>query len=249
MVVDPKVTRVRAGDPVLAGIDLAGVTFGPTSVFTLAGGDEEIVGSADGPLLYRTKANGQPALVLTVDPEASNLPKRVAFPVLVANMVAELAPDGVPASIPLGEPLVYEPRAATTTVEIETPAGVTTTLQVTAGDPERPSARSVVYSDTGAPGAYTVTEADAAGDAIGSARFVVNAGHPRESDLRLNPALAPALAGAQGREIDIATRERFDLWPLLAIGALALIAAEWAATLWPARYGRSVGGASRRAAS
>src|SRR3954469_6731329 len=108
---DPKVTRVRAGDPLLEGVDLSGVTFGPTPNFTLAAGDEEIVGSADGPLLYRSEVNGQPAVVLTTDPEASNLPKRVAFPVLIANIVGALAPDGIPAAVPLGEPLVFEPRA------------------------------------------------------------------------------------------------------------------------------------------
>ena len=110
-VIDPQVTRVRAGDPLLAGVDLSGATFGPTPKFTLSAGDEEIVGSADGPLLFRTEVNDQPAVILTVDPETSNLPKRVAFPVLIANMVAALAPDGIPAAIPLGEPLVYEPRA------------------------------------------------------------------------------------------------------------------------------------------
>ena len=89
------------------------MTFGPTPNFTLAAGDEEIVGSADGPLLYRSEVNGQPAVVLTTDPEPSNLPKRVAFPVLIANIVGALAPDGIPAAVPLGEPLVYEPRAAT----------------------------------------------------------------------------------------------------------------------------------------
>ncbi len=122
-IADPKVTRVRAGDPLLAGVDLSGATFGPTPIFTLSAGDEEIVGSADGPLLFRTEVNDQPAVVLTVDPETSNLPKRVAFPVLVANMVEALAPDGIPAAIPLGEPLVYEPRASTASVEIVPPSG------------------------------------------------------------------------------------------------------------------------------
>ncbi|MCC2629681.1 MAG: hypothetical protein K0S14_3331, partial [Thermomicrobiales bacterium] len=77
-IADPKVTRVRAGDPLLAGVDLSGASFGPTPIFTLSAGDEEIVGSTDGPLLFRTEVNDQPAVVLTVDPETSNLPKRVA---------------------------------------------------------------------------------------------------------------------------------------------------------------------------
>src|SRR5215216_6296391 len=64
-VTDPQVTRVRAGDPLLTGVDLSGASFGPTPNFTLGARDEEIVGSADGPLLFRTQMNDQPAVVLT----------------------------------------------------------------------------------------------------------------------------------------------------------------------------------------
>jgi hypothetical protein len=233
---DPTITRVRAGDPLLAGVDLSGATFGPTPVFTLAAGDEEVVGWTDGPLLYRSEINGYPAVVLAFDPEVSNLPKRVAFPVLVANLVAALAPDGVPAALPLGEPLVYEPRAAAETVEIVSPAGETTRLSLpatSADDQTAANSRDVVFTDTGAAGAYTVVEKDAFGGELGAARFVVNAGHPRESDLRRNPNLAPALAVASGGDATAPRQERVDLWPLLALVALTVVAIEWGATLWP----------------
>ena len=232
---EPTIARVRAGDPVLDGVDLAGVTFGPTPVFTPAAGDQEIVGAQDGPLLFRSKVNGQPAIVLTSDPEASNLPKRVAFPVLVANLVAELAPDGIPAAVPLGEPLIYEPRASTAAIEIAPPAGEPTDFTVPATSSGDKTAREVVYTDTGAPGAYSVTETDAAGAKVGSTRFVVNAGHPRESDLRLNQNLATSLAGGSGASVSAPQLERVDLWPLLALVALIVIAAEWLAVLWPRR--------------
>jgi hypothetical protein len=234
---EPKVSRVRAGDPLLDGVDLSGATFGPAPAFTLAAGDQEIVGGADGPILFRAKANDQPAVVLTIDPESSNLPKRVAFPVLVANIVAELAPDGIPAAIPLGEPLVYEPRAATAAVAITPPSGEATTLTVDDGT-SGPVARQVVFTDTGTAGSYGVTESDAAGNELGSTHFVVNAGHLRESDLRDNPALAETLAGATGSGVRVPRLERVDLWPLLALGALAVIALEWLAILWPRRASR-----------
>lgn len=242
-VIDPKVTRVRAGDPLLAGVDLSGATFGPTPNFTLGAGDEEIVGSADGPLLFRTRVNDQPAVVLTVDPETSNLPKRVAFPVLIANMVEALAPDGIPASIPLGEPLVYEPRASTASVKVVTPSGETVLLPVfsadtQSGQDERDAApgsvsRDIVYTDTGAAGIYTVTETDAAGNDLGTTHFVVNAGHARESDLRMDPNLASVLATASGSGMPAPREERVDLWPLFALVALLVIAAEWITALWP----------------
>jgi hypothetical protein len=242
-VTDPQVTRVRAGDPLLTGVDLSGATFGPTPNFTLGAGDEEIVGSADGPLLFRTRVNDQPAVVLTVDPETSNLPKRVAFPVLIANMVEALAPDGIPAAIPLGEPLVYEPRASTSSVEVVTPSGDAALLPVfsaeTQADQDKGDiatgsvSRDIVYTDTGAAGIYTVTETDAAGIDLGTTHFVVNAGHARESDLRMDPNLASALAAASGSGITTPREERVDLWPLFALIALLVIAAEWITALWP----------------
>jgi hypothetical protein len=242
-VTDPQVTRVRAGDPLLTGVDLSGATFGPTPNFTLGARDEEIVGSADGPLLFRTQMNDQPAVVLTVDPETSNLPKRVAFPVLIANLVEALAPDGIPAAIPLGEPLVYEPRASTASVEVVTPSGDAVLLPVfsaeTQADQDKGDiatgsvSRDIVYTDTGAAGIYSVTETDAAGIDLGTTHFVVNAGHARESDLRMDPHLVAALATASGSGITAPRQERVDLWPLVALIALLVIAAEWIAALWP----------------
>jgi hypothetical protein len=194
-------------------------------------------------LLFHTQVNDQPAVVLTVDPETSNLPKRVAFPVLVANMVEALAPDGIPAAIPLGEPLVYEPRASTASVEVVTPSGESALLPVisaeTRGDQDEGDvaksavSRDIVYTDTGAAGVYTVTETDAAGIDLGTTHFVINAGHVRESDLRIDPNLASALASASGSGITGPREERVDLWPLFALVALLVIAAEWIAALWP----------------
>jgi hypothetical protein len=250
---DPRITRVRAGHPLLDGVDLSGATFGPTPVLTLAAGDEEIVGSADGPLLYRSEVNGQPAVVLAIDPESSNLPKRVAFPVLIANIVAAIAPSGVPAAIPLGEPLVYEPRAATAEVEIVPPSGEAAVFPVSAPSTATeelaagPSSREVVFTDTGAAGAYSVSETDASGASLGSTRFVVNAGHQRESDLRANPDLAATLASATGANVVAPRQERVDLWPLLALIALAVIIVEWGIALWPAVHGATRGAVRRGA--
>jgi Ca-activated chloride channel family protein len=238
---DPKVTRVRAGDPLLEGVDLSGVTFGPTPNFSLAAGDEEIVGSANGPLLFRSEVNSQPAVVLTTDPESSNLPKRVAFPVLIANIVGALAPDGIPAAVPLGEPLVYEPRAATASVMVTAPSGEETSLPVSpTSDQAAPTSvsRQVIYTDTGSPGVYAVSESDESGFELGATRFVVNAGHPRESDLRVNANLGATLASAVSNGAVAPRQERVDLWPALALIALGVIAAEWIAALWPARRRR-----------
>jgi hypothetical protein len=129
-------------------------------------------------------------------------------------------------------------------VEIAPPGGALVHLDVAppqaAGDETSPRgrvSREVVYADTGAAGAYQVTEQDAAGRVLGATRFVVNAGHARESDLRLNADLASVLATASGVDIAAPRREQVDLWPLLALLALGVILGEWALALWPVRRG------------
>ena len=85
---------------------LAGVTFRETPVHELDATAVEIVGAEEGPLIYRARApeSGQPMIVIAFDVQQSNLPKRIAFPVLIANIVGELSPNPLPATVPLGDP-------------------------------------------------------------------------------------------------------------------------------------------------
>jgi hypothetical protein len=95
--------------------------------------------------------------------------------------------------------------------------------------------RDVVFRGTGEPGIYTVTEYDAFDLPLGSTRFVVNAGHRLESNLRADPNLAQALATATGVSTTGLREERVDLWPILALAALGVIVVEWLWALWAAR--------------
>ncbi|HEU0113844.1 MAG TPA: VWA domain-containing protein, partial [Thermomicrobiales bacterium] len=90
---DPTVDRLRAQDPLLQGVDLAGATFGAAPIYQLDRGEDEVVGASQGPLVFRGRVGPQPAIVLAFDLTQSNLPQRVAFPILIANAVGELAPN------------------------------------------------------------------------------------------------------------------------------------------------------------
>ena len=253
----PTITDLRTQDPLLDGVDLAGATFGETPVYTLAPRQTEVVGAADGPLVFRADVGGYPAIGFAFDLAASNLPRRVAFPILVANAVRELAPSPLPNAVPLGDPLRYRPRAGAAAVRVTPPDGTAVGLPVTAeaaapdadptgateaapppaeADTAATRPREIVYTDTGHAGLYAVEELDAAGADLGGGRFVVNAGHPRESDLRPSVDLAASLA--QGRATaatGLARADLADLWPLLAALAFALLAVEWLVALLPRR--------------
>jgi hypothetical protein len=127
------------------------------------------------------------------------------------------------------------PRAGTAAVDIAPPSGDPVTSTFNPGD-ESGAPAEALFAGTGLPGSYGVVERDAAGAETGSGRFVVNAGHPRESDLRPTPGLAETLATAEGSAFGPARGPGVaDLWPLLALAALALLSVEWLVTLLPRR--------------
>jgi hypothetical protein len=225
------VQHVRSGDPLLnGGVDLTGMTFGETPVHELAAGASAVVEAESGPLIYRGTVPGgtEPMVVFTFDLQGSPLTLRIAFPMLMDNTVRSLAPAALPASAVLGEPLVLQPRAGAAAIRITAPDGSATDIPVTLG--ANGSADPAIYSATGQAGEYTVQELDSKGQATASGTFVVNAGHPTESNLTANPDLPSTLATAQASADAGPTRERLgDLWPALAALALGLLAVEW---LW-----------------
>lgn len=260
----PTVTDLRTQDPLLQDVDLAGVTFGETPVYALQPGQTEVVGAVDGPLIFRADVASSPAIVLAFNLSTSNLPRRVAFPILIANAINELAPSPLPDAVPLGDSLRYRPRVGAETVRVMPPGGTAVDLAVgidatsttplpdaAASDAADPAVgerlREVVYADTGQPGIYGVTELDAAGSDLGGGRLVVNAGHPRESDLRPMPDLATILSGTGQSAIGGESSSSItDFWPLLAALALGVLAIEWIAALRPGRGRRGRWSAPRR---
>jgi len=224
----PTIDRLDAGASLLDGVDLAGVTFGDTPAYTLAEGEEELVrGTANGltgPLIWRGEFEGHRYVVFGFDLESSNLTQRVAFPVLVARSVAEITVPPMPGTVALGDPLLYRAGERAATVSITNPSGTVTDL------PAAADAGAVVYRGTGEAGVYTERELDDGDQSITEAAFVVNAGHPVESDLRPNADLAASLQGGEATEANVTERERLvDIWPMLAAIALAVVALEWLA--------------------
>jgi hypothetical protein len=245
MMANPTVQRVLAQDPLLKGVDLSGVNFGQTPVHVLDATSTEVVGAEAGPLIYRGTAagTGQPMVVLAFDIAQSNLPQRIAFPILIANITGELAPSPLPSAVPLGDPLNYQPRAGAASVQFTPPNGQPVDMQVDTGEAgaqQSDRLRKLSYADTGQPGQYQVTELDASGNAIGGGRFVVNAGHPQESNLTPNPDLPSVLSQAHATGNAGIASGLSDFWPSLAAAAFLVLLFEWLLTLLPRRPRRRV---------
>jgi Ca-activated chloride channel family protein len=241
----PEPTRLRSQDPILNGVELAGVTFGQVPVVTLAPGDIEVVGAENGPLIYRTElANGEPAVVLAFDIAETNLPVRVAFPILVSNLVSTLVTSQIPSSVSVGDPITISPHAGTTSVEVTNSLGTISALPVEAATDSTVN-RAVSFADTGVAGPYFVRELDAAGDAITLATIMVNAGHPQESNLAPNPLLEDAMQSSAVETDQASLRDQVDLWPLVLAAVLGLLMIEWLLTLRQERQRLPASGAVR----
>ena len=237
----PAVASARPDDPLLRGVDLAGLTFGETPVYELPPPDwTAIVSDATGPLIARGTLLGRPSVVVTFDIEASNITQRHAFPILMANIAAQLVPSPLPPAVPLGDPLVYRPSADAAAVRVTVPDGDTVELRLPelppdATGPEAARFHDVSLTDTGQPGQYRLVELGVDEAELGGGRFVVNAGHPAESDLRSNAELPGILVGSRAVDQATGARDLFDLWPIFAAAALALLALEWIITVVPWR--------------
>lgn len=229
----PAPVRIRAQDPILRSVDLAGVTFGQAPILPLGPNDVEVVGAAEGPLIYRTRTpQARPAIVLAFDINASNLAVRLSLPILISNLVSDLVARTAPAQVALGESLTISPLAGTALVRLTNPAGAQTEVAVAPVDPSAPNAgnQAVTFGETGIAGRYRITELDAAGLFVTETSLFINAGHPEESDLRPNPFLHDVLSDVVRSEDETSVRQRSDLWPILIAIAIGVLIVEWIVT-------------------
>jgi hypothetical protein len=224
--------RVRAvdpSDPLLQGIDLRDVHVARARDLRASSfGGRAVLEGDQGPLLL-VRETPTPAALLGFDLHDSDLPLRAAFPLLVDHLSAFLLPSAVPArAYAPGEAVLLTPPPGATGLRVTLPDGRAETVH--GGAP-------VAFSDTDEPGIYRVDTLGAPAHGAGSAgtpearaprgAFAVNAGSfdlgaiaPRS---RIPVAgTAAASGGGAGAQLDLQ-----DLWPWLALLAMAALLAEW----------------------
>ncbi len=204
--------------PWLAGLELSGVFVGRAADLDLPEwAAPDLTGRAANaeqppvPLIFHgVPRPGSQAAVWTFDLDNSNLPGRVAFPLLLADTVAALVAPSPPPVIAVGQPVNLPANYA-----VETPDGHR--LFLDSGQAENQFGR------TRQPGLYRIF--NSGGQPV--AGFAVHAGSPQESNLqqRVSPDALAAVAvnpqAAPAPEID------FDeYWPWLAGLALLLVVGE-----------------------
>jgi hypothetical protein len=216
-VAQPKVLDWSRGHPLNRAVRWSGVTIGRVASVVDRGGLTPIVDSDGGPLLLAGERAGGRVAVLAFDPFESDLPLRVAWPVLLLDAVGWLAegPSADARAIATGETWIRRIQGETDHADVRGPAGA-----------ERLDVRDGIarVAHTERAGVYTVS---AAGH---TASFAANLASPAETDIRPPKSLplgsgtpiAAAGAGAAGQT-------RAEWWRSLALVGLAILSVEWLA--------------------
>ncbi|MCZ7571753.1 MAG: hypothetical protein M5U01_24645 [Ardenticatenaceae bacterium] len=178
------------------------------------------------PLLWVGETGGRQVAALAFDLHASDLALRVAFPLLLANLVdaLTLGPTGRladqcagTAACPYGQPLALPVPPAASTVEVVAPDGRSTRLTPDGGQVAFAAEQLGLYEVR-----WPETE-------LPPARFAVNLFSPQES--KLTPVANLTLATAEGSGAatpePLAAEGRHELWRVLALVALAVLLVEW----------------------
>ncbi len=214
-------TRSRTTDhPLAQFIDWTDVNVFKTKRLAVPPWFAPLVTAEETPLVLVGEQAGRRIAVVGFDLHASDLPLKVAFPILFATLFEFLAPHGIVAD-PNGarafEPVPISPRTGTQTLSVTSPGGFTQLF-------ENPGANTL-FTRTDELGLYTVRASD--GENFEEAFFAVNLFSENESDIAVREQIEVGRRSltATGRD-EVSNRE---VWGWLIGLALLFLLLEWLA--------------------
>ncbi len=157
--------------------------------------------------------------ILTFELHQSDLPLKIAFPLLIANMAQWLAPTGsidLPEQAAPGMPVTIRPQMGVDQVIVTAPSGQQWTFQAVGDTP-------ITFAQTRVPGLYTVEQRR--GDETLRARFAVNLFSRLESDIAPRDEIHIGEAPVTAQKPNDLGRREWWRWPALA--ALSVLVIEW----------------------
>lgn len=206
---------VPTADPLLTGIDFAGVRWGPVrELAPLPPGYVSLLQAGETPLFVRGESERGLLYLLLAELGGGNLQRHPAFPLLLASLVDSVAAGPLPQQIGTGELLPLPQAALYPQLVLVSPDGTRHDL-----GHDRPD----YWPDTLLPGRYSLEMIDAGGQA--QTIFVgANTGNQAESNIR--PGSWPENRTAGPLELDTGPggERTLSLMPwLLAVAAVLLL--------------------------
>jgi Ca-activated chloride channel homolog len=211
----PSVVDWNTTDPILQSVQLRDLQVRRAQVVEVGEGVKPLLYANGSPIISSFDTDRLRAIHLGFDLLESDLPLRVAFPVLMSNILEWLSPQHgtfVSHQVQAGAPYLIDLDALTTEVSLRKPSGDWIKVPVT----ENPLA----FRDTSEVGIYTVKVGKK------TQRFAVNLVSREESDIFPKPMERTAdslvVAGASTQET-----VKQPLWPYFVAFAFGLTLVEW----------------------
>lgn len=211
----------QVADPILAFVDFSSVAFREAVSIEDAPWARPLVQSGGRPLLLAGERDGQKIAILSFDLRDSDLPLKIDFPILIANLMDWFAPASIidtRGDIRPGDPVSIRLSPAITQLRVTAPGGDITRLP-SAGE------GALAFTETAEVGIYRVELLDGL-EVDDSTAFAVNSFIPGESAIAPRESIIIGEAAVSPAEADD-DEGWIELWPLFAGLALALLALEW----------------------
>lgn len=209
--------------PILRYVDLSKVALEEALRVRPLSAGKTLVESVGGPLLYTLEEPRRKLLFVGIDLFRTDLPLRVAFPLILSNALRWLHPVGLEANafmVKGGHPLFLPVEQGVESVTIQAPDGRTWEVKVTRG--------VVSFSQTGEVGLYQMETRG------GSQRVAVNLVDEGESNIA--PHSLPQVNAPTGQGSGEAVRIPREFWGIFVLLALALLLLE-ASLFWRRQSG------------
>ena len=213
---NPRIVAPVTKHPITDGLSLADLQVRESLRVAVTGDSVVLARSPESPMLVALERGKLRLLFIAFDLMASDLPLRVAFPILFHNTIEWFQPQRVefPShNVEAGTPFLLRLPVGDNDLQITTPTGKREQLKV--------ATSPLVFTDTLEAGLYSYKSASREG------RFAVNLLDESESQIASRLNMSVANAGARGQEGPGATASGFSLWPLLLGGVLILLALEF----------------------
>jgi Ca-activated chloride channel family protein len=214
-----QIVRINPRSPLMESVDLTGVFLPKALRVVPPAGTSPVVESREAGLVWEGVDEGRKLVVFGFDPRQAEIGQRLAFPLMLANSVGWLAPNTGSLTISPGQTLNIQPLRDARDVFVRDPNGKNYQFAVT----EATKGKAIPFVQTELIGRYAVVQRGEKA-ALAQSWFTVNAGDESHSDIRpraFQPQAATASFGT------LASAVSWEMWPLLAVVGLGVLAAEW----------------------
>jgi len=211
----PRVSDWDRKHPLMDSLDLTGLNIETASLVRNESGFDSVVDSSRSGLVYAYQKKDLKAVFVGFDLNLSDLPLRVAFPVLMNNIFNWLNPkslDFTTTQIQAGNSMMLDLRPQTTAFSIRTPVGEKEEFS--------PDSNPFAYNLTNNIGVYRVVEDNK------RYKFAVNLVDEQESDIRT--PLNIGLNDKSPKEIgSVPVTMQFNIWAIVVLCTAAVLMLEW----------------------